>query len=349
MKYDRESIARFETYFVPPKPKPGRPRKKKRGRPKLETTPAEKKQCMINLADAGDNSTIDLTQKDLDQLDARLEGVVSRAKRDAEKRINWDVDPYCTLRKNIADSWVNKNNLYTFGDSFNRFCWKMGIDRNVLKRYLNGKYKKGADEKQKTRGRPTQLSPSVMRHLCEGNYTLCVMLFHNCMSHIIFCVSTVVKFHDDRSEGLTRQTVCALVRQASGNSLTREQSQRTWDKTIQPLGYKLGLLTKGYVRPQDGTSKRTAAGSEKLQRSWHLLSEEMITKVRDAAMEILQDEELVEKMMPFLIWNMDEENVNAMGKNVAVKGSATKRKHDNQNASSRQSLVHANTLFPFCF
>ena len=85
MKYDRESIARFETYFVPPKPKPGRPRKKKRGRPKLEATPAEKKQCMINLADAGDNSTIDLTQKDLDELDARLEGVVSRAKRDAEK------------------------------------------------------------------------------------------------------------------------------------------------------------------------------------------------------------------------------------------------------------------------
>lgn len=165
-KYDRASIKRFEAYFIPPKAKPGRPKKKKRGRPKLEAQPAGKKQCMINLADDGNKPTIDLTGKDMDQLDARLEGVVSRAKRTAEKRINWDVEPYQTLRRNIADSWTNKNNLYTFGDTFHRFCWKMGIDRNVLKRYLNGKYK---GEKNKTRGRPTQLSYSVMRHICEGN------------------------------------------------------------------------------------------------------------------------------------------------------------------------------------
>ena len=123
--------------------------------------------------------------------------------------------------------------------------------------------------------------------------------------------------------------------------MTREQAERTWDKTIQPLGYNLGLLTKGYVRPQDGTSKRTAAGSEKLQREWHLISGQMIQQVRDEAMRILKDKDLVRKIMPFLIWNMDEENVNSMGKNVAVKGSAAKRKHDNQNASSRHVYEHA--------
>lgn len=120
---------------------------------------------------------------------------------------------------------------------------------------------------------------------------------------------------------------------------------RTWDKTIQPLGHSLGLLTKGYVKPQEGTSKRTAAGKESLQREWHLLVDEMIAKVRSRAMEVLKDEELVHKMMPFLISNMDEECVQAMGKNAAVQGSQTKRKHDNQNFSSRQALtIHANTF-----
>lgn len=141
MQYDSNSIKRFQDYFVPPKPKAGRRRKKKRGRPKRAATPVQKKQCMINLADEDD--TIDLTQtpKDRDQLDARLEGVVNRSKRSPDERINWDVEPYFSIRKNIADSWVNKNNLYTYGDSFNKFCIKMGIDRNVLKRYMCGKWR----------------------------------------------------------------------------------------------------------------------------------------------------------------------------------------------------------------
>lgn len=52
-------------------------------------------------------------------------------------------------------------------------------------------------------------------------------------------------------------------------------------------------------------------------------------------MEVLQDEDLVIAMMPYLIWNLDEECLHAMGKNEKVAGSKGKKKHDNQNASSR--------------
>lgn len=148
------------------------------------------------------------------------------------------------------------------------------------------------------------------------------------------CFCAVIKYHDDQSEGLGRRSIISIVRTASGGKLTRLQSQRTWDKTIFPLGQRLGLLT-GYVKPQSGTSKRTAAGAVNLQRDWHKVIDTLFEKIRARAMEVLQDARLVNLMMPTLISNLDEECVQAMGKNSAIAGSASKKKHDKQNASSR--------------
>ena len=89
----------------------------------------------------------------------------------------------------------------------------------------------------------------------------------------------VIKLQDDQSEGLGRQAICSMVVTASGGTLTREQAFRTWDKTIYPYGKKEGLLT-GYVLPQAGSSKRTAAGSIKLQRDWHIVINNLIDRIR---------------------------------------------------------------------
>ena len=125
-----------------------------------------------------------------------------------------------------------------------------------------------------------------------------------------------------------------MVRTASGGKLSHVQAARTWDKTIFPLGQRLGLLT-GYVKPQSGTSKRTAAGAVKLQRDWHKVIDCLFDKIKAHAMEVLQDERLVYLMLPVLIGNLDEECVQAMGKNSLVAGSKSKTKHDKQNSSSR--------------
>ena len=89
----------------------------------------------------------------------------------------------------------------------------------------------------------------------------------------------MIKYHDDQSEGLSRRAIISMVVTASGGVLSRTQSARTWDKTIHNLGQKLGLLT-GYVKPQSGTSKRTAAGSIKLQRDWHIVIDQLIEKIK---------------------------------------------------------------------
>ena len=168
LQYDDGSKEQFETYFIKPK-KRGRPKnKKKRGRPKAKVVKAEKKQAMMQQSESGhEGAPIDLTAKQKDELDARLEGTVAKSRRQKLQRINWDAPDYSELRQMIADSWVKKNNLYSQGESFGRFCHRMGIDRNVLKRYLNGKYVRPELRKVK-RGRPSLLTESVMRHLCEG-------------------------------------------------------------------------------------------------------------------------------------------------------------------------------------
>lgn len=149
------------------------------------------------------------------------------------------------------------------------------------------------------------------------------------------CFATVIKIHDDQSEGLGRRAIISMVITASGGQLSRGQASRTWDKTIYPYGKSIGLLT-GYVMPQEGTSKRTAAGKANLQRDWHVVCDEMFSQIHERAMEVLGgDEELVRKMLACLNANLDEECVHSMGKNSKVAGSKGKKKHDNQNASSR--------------
>lgn len=121
---------------------------------------------------------------------------------------------------------------------------------------------------------------------------------------------------------------------ASGGSLTREQAMHTWDRTIMPYGKKMGLLT-GYVKAQEGSSKRTASGKMKLQHDWHVVIDNLLATINKKAIEVLKDEKLAHNMMPWLICNLDEECLHALGKNSKVVGSKTKKKHNNQHASSR--------------
>ena len=145
---------------------------------------------------------------------------------------------------------------------------------------------------------------------------------------------TVIHLHDLQSEGLTRRLIIDMVETAGDGRITRKQATWLWDQTILPFGRRLGLLT-GYVKTQAGSSKRTAAGSVELQKKWHETIDELFAEVKTRAKEVLGDDDLVTKMMPYLVCNLDEECVNAMGKNALVIGAKSKKKHDNQNASSR--------------
>ena len=161
-------------------------------------------------------------------------------------------------------------------------------------------------------------------------------------------MSAVVKLHDEKSEGLSRSMILEMVQKASGNKLTIAQCAHTWDRTILPYGQKLGLLT-GYVKPQSGTSKRTAAGAPELQKRYYDAVTDSINEVRQVAKKVLKDDVLVEKMMPVLIFNLDEEALLAMGKNYAVAGSQDRRKHENQINSSRFFFLQLPTKRIFFF
>ena len=148
----------------------------------------------------------------------------------------------------------------------------------------------------------------------------------------------VIRLHDQHSEGLSRGLIIDMITTAGGGKISRSQAVNIWDKTMLPLGKKLGLLT-GYVKPQAGTSKRTAAGKPKLQKQWYDTVTEMIAKVREHAQKVLKDKKLVDKMVTHLIFNLDEECLHALGKNRKIVGAKGKKKHDNQNASSRFCFV----------
>ena len=154
----------------------------------------------------------------------------------------------------------------------------------------------------------------------------------------------VVKYNDEQSEGLSRRLIIKLVKTSGGKDISMKQAEWAWDQTIFPYGKKLGLLT-GYVSSQCGSSKRTAAGKEVLQRKWHRDVSSMFKSIEDRAVEVLQDEDLVREMMPALVANSDEENVQATGKNSKVAGSKDLKKHNNQNGASR--LVTIVTYFFF--
>ena len=112
------------------------------------------------------NKQAKLSSKSSDGLRATLEGVVAKGLRGKSVRTNWDVGESRALRARLAQSWLSKSDLFDNPeDSFQRFCQKNGIPRNVLRRYLD---KKKAGESPKKRGRPTLLSEDVMRHICEG-------------------------------------------------------------------------------------------------------------------------------------------------------------------------------------
>ena len=167
MQYDAGSVRKFEQYFVQPPKKRGRPKKKKRGRPK-KMSPQEcdslEKQTMMT---QDEPNVIDLTFKELDELDARLEGTIRDMHLPVAKknRINWDSPKYFELRKRFADSWTDKNDLFKEGESFTKYVKRCDIDRNVLKRYMKGKY---ITDREIARDRKTLLPVHVMRHLIEG-------------------------------------------------------------------------------------------------------------------------------------------------------------------------------------
>lgn len=138
-----------------------------------------------------------------------------------------------------------------------------------------------------------------------------------------------------------------MVTTASGGYLTPLQAANIWDRTILPMGKKMGILT-GYVKPQQGTSKRTAAGCRKLQRKWFDLVTEVIARVTARAKEVLREDRLVKLMLPSLIANLDEECLQALGKNARICGAAERKKHDNTNASSR-SIRYSICLSVICF
>ena len=104
-----------------------------------------------------------------------------------------------------------------------------------------------------------------------------------------------------------------MVQHAGGPNMTRAQATNVWDKTIFPLGRKVGLLT-GYVAAQEGTSKRSAAGNPELQRQWYEVVSGILDQVKAEAQEVLQDPVLVKKMLPSLVNNLDEECLHALAK-----------------------------------
>ena len=136
------------------------------------------------------------------------------------------------------------------------------------------------------------------------------------------------------NEPLSRANIIAMVVTAGGGKIDEGQAARTWDRTIFPLGKKLGLLT-GYVRAQEGSSKRTAAGAVKKQTEYYNTVSEVIDLVKERLTEVLQDDDLEHKMLPHCVINLDEEQLRAHGYHTPVVGSTDKKKHDNQNASSR--------------
>ena len=179
-------------------------------------------------------------------LQATLEGAVRAERSKVKRRINWDTEARSELRERIAKSWVEKNDMFRGGEAFSKFCERVGINVCTLRRYLKVR---GDEYVAKKRGRKSLLTESVMRHICErelmNNLKSFLQIYHR-----VDCVRVAVsKQHDDKSEGLSRAQVIAMVQKASGYQITLTQAGHTWDRTIHPLGVKFGFLTKGYVKP----------------------------------------------------------------------------------------------------
>ena len=99
---------------------------------------------------------------------------------------------------------------------------------------------------------------------------------------------------------------------------------------------RTGLL-KGLVTPQNSTAKRTAAGAPELQRSWHDNVTEAYSNILQYNTKIVGGT-IAHKLMVHTIFNLDEECLQATGKTIKVVGSADRKKHENQNGTSRTSI-----------
>ena len=166
-------------------------------------------------------------------------------------------------------------------------------------------------------------------------FLLLLLLYFLQTIHRVSPSQTVVARHDEQSEGLPRRLIIEMVQEASGGELSYSQAANTWDKTVHKRGMDNGILT-GYLKTQEGTSKRTAAGNSALQLEWYNTVTDVIRQVRERALEVLDgNEALVDLLMPDLLLNTDEENLSGTGKNEKSVGSKRQKKHNNQNKSSR--------------
>ena len=190
--YTHQEKATFAAYFQQPD------KKRKRGRPKKRK---RKKKC-TNSACAKSGAEIERGEKKKARrrLFAKCQAVVNADKQRDRCRINWDVEPHKSHRDKLAQSWLHKNDLYEEGESFGMFCKRQAIDRNVLKRYLQ---KTEAGTASTRRGRPTFLSESVMRHICESTF---ISFF------FLFFVVVVVVFPADYSSRLPITNSCGATR-----------------------------------------------------------------------------------------------------------------------------------------
>lgn len=106
-----------------------------------------------------------------------------------------------------------------------------------------------------------------------------------------------------------------------------------------------GYLTDGYVKPQSGTSKRTAAGAVDKQKRWHTLVSQGLQEVLEHNTQVVGAEK-AKAMQPYTVMNTDEANIMATGSNWKIVGSRDRKKHDNQNNSSRASITLLRTGCP---
>ena len=195
VKYTHQETARFEAYFEKPvkKRKRGRPKKRKRTKKKKAST-----QHLQHLPKVVPKRKSAKKSKARKRLFGKCEGIVNEDKQRDRCRINWDAEPHLSRREKLAQSWINKNDLYKVGDSFAFFCQREAIDRNVLKRYIK---KKETGTKPKRRGRPTHLSESVMRHICESKF-IAILFFCFIFLQIVHRVTPTTN-----SCGATRRTI----------------------------------------------------------------------------------------------------------------------------------------------
>lgn len=156
--YNPIEQSRFIGYFGKPKRQRGRPkkRKRKRGRPNYLKTKRERNNEAQRVQNGKD--------KEKARLQSTFEGVIAQGRGRVKSRINWDTPGRIQLRERIADSWNNKDDMYRAGECFTKFCKRVGIDVNSLRRFLKIK----DNYIPKKRGRKTLLPENVMRHICEG-------------------------------------------------------------------------------------------------------------------------------------------------------------------------------------